>query len=78
MCLIFSYIQIPFQFTVKYNTTNSKTQCDQPLNGEQLTVKQHTIDSPLKFHPYPPENQPYINTNNRNAKDAYLTDFHNR
>ena len=49
MCLIFSYIQIPFQFTVKYNTTNSKTQCDQPLNGEQLTVKQHTIDSPLKF-----------------------------
>ena len=62
MCLIFSYIQIPFQFTVKYCTTNSKTQCDQPLNGEQLTVKQHTIDSPLNFHPYPPENQPYINT----------------
>lgn len=44
MCLIFSYIQIPFQFTVKYNTTNSKTLAEKPVNGAQLIVNQKMIN----------------------------------
>ena len=44
MCLIFSYIQIPFQFTVKYCTTNSKTLAEKPVNGAQSIVNTRWVD----------------------------------